>query len=226
MENDQLFRVILACGLAVVLPVGVYHRVRSMASGERLDRRREGLFILLTLRPIALAGMIGLLTFVVNPSRMSWSALPLSLWLRWIGVGIGVAASLLLIWTYRCLGTNLTDTVVVRKCHTLVTRGSYRFVRHPFYVGAAMAIVANALVTANWFIGITGGIVIVLLILRTTTEEEQLTKHFGIEYVTYMSRTGRFVPRILHTSSLVKRSGAKRFDQNYSHGAESSDSIE
>ena len=63
-----------------------------------------------------------------------------------------------------------------------------------------MAIVANTLVTANWFIGITGGIVIVLLILRTTTEEEQLTKHFGSEYVTYMSRTGRFFPRILRTS--------------------------
>lgn len=226
MDDDQLFRVILACGLAVVMPVGVYHRVRSMASGETLDRRQEGLLVLLTLRPIALAGMIGLLTFVVSPSRMSWSALPLSLWLRWIGVGIGATAAVLLIWTYRCLGTNLTDTVVVRKCHTLVTNGPYRFVRHPFYVGAAMSIVANTLVTANWFIGITGGIVIVLLVLRTTAEEEQLTKHFGSEYVTYMNLTGRFLPRILRRSSLVKGGGSQRLDQKSSHRAEPSDSTE
>ena len=77
MQDDQLFSAILACGLAVVLPVEIYYRVRSQASGEKLDRRREGLFILLTLRPLALVGMIGLLTFVASPSRMAWSALPL-----------------------------------------------------------------------------------------------------------------------------------------------------
>ena len=53
--------------MAAVLPVGIYHRVRSKASREKLDRRQEGLFILLTLRPITLAGMGGLLTFVASP---------------------------------------------------------------------------------------------------------------------------------------------------------------
>lgn len=201
MHDDQLFRAILACGLAVVLPVAIYHRVRSQASRERLDRRREGLFILFTLRPLALAGMTGLLTFVVSPSRMAWSALPLPLWLRWIGVGVGVVAALLLVWTFRSLGTNLTDTVVTRKHHTLITSGPYRLVRHPFYVASALAIAANALATANWFIGLTGGLAVVLLVIRTATEEEQLTKRFGDDYVAYMKRTGRFLPRIVHRES-------------------------
>ena len=67
MQDDQLFSAILACGLAVVLPVGIYYRVRSQASGEKLDRRREGLFILLTLRPLALVGMIGIVDIRCEP---------------------------------------------------------------------------------------------------------------------------------------------------------------
>ena len=196
MQDDQLFRVILACGLAVVLPVALYHRIRSQASRERLDRRQEGLFILFTLRPIGLACMVGLLTFVASPSRMAWSALPLPLWSRWMGVGVGVVAACLLIWTLRTLGTNLTDTVVTRKHHTLITGGPYRLVRHPFYVAAALALAANALATANWFIGLTGGLAIALLVIRTATEEAQLVKRFGDDYVSYMKRTRRFLPRL------------------------------
>ena len=73
MGDDQTFRIIRALGIATVLPFGIYHRLRSQATGEKLDRRQEGLFILLTLRPIILVGMIGLLTFVASPARMAWS---------------------------------------------------------------------------------------------------------------------------------------------------------
>ena len=55
MADDQTFRLTLIRWLAAMLPVGIYHRVRSQASGEKLDRRQEGAFILLTLRPIGLA---------------------------------------------------------------------------------------------------------------------------------------------------------------------------
>ena len=196
MADDQTFRIILALGLAAVLPVGIYHRVRSQATHETLDRRQEGLFILLTLRPIGLAAMGGLLTFVVNPERMAWSSVPLPVSLRWVGVGIGgLLAGPLLVWTCRTLGPNITDTVVTRKQHTLVTTGPYRFVRHPFYVAAAFAYVANGLATANWFIGLTGALALTLLVVRTTTEEAHLVRRFGDDYLRYAEQTGRFFPR-------------------------------
>ena len=143
MGDDQTFRIILALGIAAFLPFGIYHRLRSQATGEKLDRRQEGLFILLTLRPIILAGMLGLLTFVASPARMAWSSVSLPEFLRWAGVGIGLLAGSLLVWTYRTLGTNITDTVVTRRHHTLVTTGPYRLVRHPFYVASALAFLAN-----------------------------------------------------------------------------------
>ena len=200
MADDQIFRLILALWLAAVLPFGIYHRVRSQASREKLDRRQEGLFILLTLRPIGLAAWLGLLAFVASPARMAWSSVPLPVWLRWAGVGVGIAAGSLLVWTFRSLGTNITDTVVTRRQHSLVTTGPYQFVRHPFYVASALAYIANALATANGFIALTGGLALSLLVLRTPIEEEHLLRGFGDDYARYTKQTGRFFPRAASAS--------------------------
>ncbi len=199
MEYEQTFRYILILGFAIIVPFGVYHRIKSQATGEKLDRRQEGIFILVTLRPIAIAGMVGLVTYMINPASMAWSSVALPNWLRWAGVVLGIAGGLLLAVTFRTLGKNLTDTVVTRAAHTLVTQGPYRWVRHPFYLATVLAVVANSLLTANWFLAMTGGITFGLLVLRTRIEEEKLIERFGEDYREYMKRTGRFLPRLFQT---------------------------
>jgi protein-S-isoprenylcysteine O-methyltransferase Ste14 len=194
MTDDQLFRCVLLVGLVLVFPIAFYHRVRSF-TGERLDRLQEGLFILISLRLLGLAGMAGLLAFLIDPSWMAWSSLPLPRWARWGGAALGVIAAVLLIWTFRTLGRNLTDTVVTRKEHALVMTGPYRWVRHPFYVSFALAVVANSLVARNWFLFLTGATAFILLAVRTRTEEANLVERFGETYRQYMARTGRFLPR-------------------------------
>ncbi len=194
-NSDEAFRIVLMIGAVLIFPVGLYYRFKSQSTGETLDRRQEGLVILLTLRPIGIAGGLGLIAFLVNPAVMAWSSLPLPNWLRWAGVGVGIAGGGLLLWTFHTLGPNLTDTVVTRKTHTLVTRGPYRWVRHPFYDSAALCILANSLVTANWFLLLTGVLTLLLLVVRTRKEEENLLKRFGDDYRAYMERTGRFWPK-------------------------------
>lgn len=54
MNDDSVFRLVLVAGWLMLMPVLVYHRIRSQATGERLDRRQEAWFILLTLRPVGL----------------------------------------------------------------------------------------------------------------------------------------------------------------------------
>ena len=109
---------------------------------------------------------------------------------------MGVVAGVLIVWTFHTLGKNLTDTVVTRKEHNLVTNGPYRWVRHPFYDAMALAILANALVAANWFLLLSGGLALALIFVRTRTEEEQLLARFDESYRAYMKRTGRFFPRL------------------------------
>lgn len=196
MTDDQTLRVALMVIVLVVFPIGIYHRLRSQATREKLDRRQEGLFILATLRPVGIMLWLGLIAYMVNPASMAWSAAPLPAWLRWMGVGVCAVAGGLLIWTFRRLGKNLTDTVVTRREHTLVTTGPYRWVRHPFYVSAALFVLGASLVAANWFLFVTGGLLVGLLVIRTRTEEENLLARFGDSYRAYMKRTGQFVPRM------------------------------
>jgi protein-S-isoprenylcysteine O-methyltransferase Ste14 len=196
MSEDQTFRMVLIAGALMFFPVGLYHRLRSQATGEKLDRWQEGKFILFTLRPIGLASMIGIVTFMIDPRWMAWSSMPLSAWLRWMGAVLGALAGGLLLWAFRSLGPNLTDTVVTRQAHTLVTRGPYRWVRHPFYDSVALLVLANTLLTANWFIFVTGCLAFALIVARTHIEEENLVRRFGDAYASYMRRTGRFLPRI------------------------------
>ncbi len=174
MADDQIFRLILIAGFAIIMPAGVYFRVKSQATRESLDRRQEGLFVLATLRPLGIASMFGLIAYMINPSLMAWSAMSLPAWLRWLGVGVGAVAGSLLIWTMHTLGKNLTDTVVTRKDHELVTGGPYRFVRHPFYCAFILAVLANAIVPANWVILLTGVSAWLVIVFRTKKEEENL----------------------------------------------------
>jgi protein-S-isoprenylcysteine O-methyltransferase Ste14 len=193
--TDNLARTILLVGFVLVAPVGIYYRLQSRTD-ERLDRRQEGWLILLSLRPLALACMAGLMGFMVRPSAMAWASINLPDWLRWSGVGLAAAAAGLILWTFRTLGHNLTDTVVTRRDATLVTDGPYRWVRHPFYLAFAIAVIANTLVTANAFLALTGTAAFLVIVGRTSIEERKLVERFGPEYLDYMRRTGRFLPRI------------------------------
>ena len=196
MNHDHIFRAVLIGVFLVVLPIGIYHRLKSQATRERLDRREEGLFILATLRPVGAAFWIGLIAWMVDPDWMAWSSVSLPLWLRWLGVGVIAVACWLLMWTFRCLGRNLTDTVVTRQKHTLVLLGPYRWIRHPFYDSTGLLTMAISLITGSWFLFVTSVVGFGLLIIRTRTEEENLVARFGDSYQTYMERTGRFLPRI------------------------------
>ena len=195
MNDEQLFRLILLLVFVIFAPVGIYHRLKSR-TGEKLDRRQEGLFILITLRAIAVVGLAGMIAYFIHPATMAWAAVPLPIWMRWTGVGLAALAGVLSVWTLRTLGRNLTDTVVTRKEHTLVTTGPYRWVRHPFYSAAAMLTLASTLVTANGFFLAAGGPIFLLLVRRTRKEEANLLARFGDDYQNYMQRTGRFIPRM------------------------------
>jgi protein-S-isoprenylcysteine O-methyltransferase Ste14 len=193
--TDDIARMLLLFGFLLLAPVGVYHRLRSHTR-ERLDRRQEGWLVLVCLRPVGLAFMAGLLAFMIEPSSMAWASFYLPSWARWTGIGLGAGAGVLIVWTFRSLGHNLTDTVVTRRNATLVTHGPYRWVRHPFYLAFALAVVANTLVTANGYVAITGTAAFLLIVYRTSVEETKLLDRFGGEYADYMRRTGRFLPRI------------------------------
>jgi protein-S-isoprenylcysteine O-methyltransferase Ste14 len=197
MSDESVFRIVVIINIALTVPIGLYHRIKSQATGEKLARREEGVFIMIGLRLCGLLAWISLAAYLINPASMAWSSVALPTWLRWIGAFLGLfAGPPLLFWTFRSLGKNLTDTVVTRQEHTLVTHGPYRWVRHPFYDVVFLWVVSLSLLTANWLLALLGFSAFAMLVVRTRIEEEKLTERFGDEYRTYTGRTGRFFPHV------------------------------
>ena len=194
MLNETTFRVI-AVGLgALVLPTLVYYH-RYAARVESRHPPEEGLIIWILLRLLGLLSLVSVLIYIIRPSFMQWSVMELPIWLRCLAAGIGVVTVGLLYWVFHTLGENLSTTIGARDTRTLVTDGPYRWVRHPLYsVGTAFWI-AFSLVSSNWLITLLSVLSFTLIVGRTRIEEENLIEAFGKSYLSYMSKTGRFIPR-------------------------------
>lgn len=191
---ESPFRIALVVILVLIMGAVIPFRLRARTD-ERFDRREEGIWLALALRLGGLALWVFTFAYLINPDRTAWAAIPVPDWVRWTGVVSGVLCTGLMVWTLRALGKNLTDTVAIRREATLVTHGPYCFVRHPFYLGAALLMLSVTLLTANAAIGLASLWVLGLLLVRTPTEERKLAERFGDQYRAYRERTGAFLPK-------------------------------
>lgn len=196
MESENPFRIALVVIMLTTMGVTVYHRIQAASSGEKISHQDEGYLFAAVLRLVGLLLWISTFGYLIFPAWFQWASLPLPLAVRWAGVAVGLGCPFLMYWTLSSLGKNLTDTVVTRASATLVTHGPYRWVRHPFYVTAALLMGSVTLLSANVLIGVSSLLVLALLAIRTPKEEQRLIDRFGPSYRDYMARTGRFFPRV------------------------------
>jgi protein-S-isoprenylcysteine O-methyltransferase Ste14 len=75
------------------------------------------------------------------------------------------------------------------------TSGLYRIIRHPQYVGLALAAVGLAIMWPRFLTLVLLAIMIFLYYLLARDEEQRMCSRFGQDYREYMTRTGMFVPK-------------------------------
>lgn len=196
MNADSSVREAIIFLGAMLLVIGLYHRIQSQRTGERLDRTKEGWPILIALRLLGLSAIFLAVASFWNPDWLRWSYLSLALAVRWTSVLVFAAAVAWLIWMFRTLGRNITDTVVVRKDAHFVDNGPYRFVRNPMYTGVLTLGISFGLAMETWIVPVFTALAFSLFVLRTPIEERYLVDRFGSRYIDYMGRVGRFLPKV------------------------------
>ncbi len=200
MAGEGIFRVAFWILLGLVLLMRAYFGVQVHRAGERImpDRaavEREGR-VAFAIRLIAFFLLIGWLgLYTVNPAWIQRLFFPLPAWLRWIGLGLGLAGLGVWTWSQVALGSAWSAQLQLREAHHLVTSGPYARIRHPLYTAMWFWSAGLALVTACWVFVALALLVIVGLWLRVPREEQMLIERFGDEYREYMSKTGRFIPK-------------------------------
>ena len=196
MNQESLFHLIAAILLLSALSISITFRRRANKSGDQISSKEEG-GLLLGLRAIfGLSGWLAAFAYLINPAWMGWAQLELPVWARWTGAALMAACLPLIYWVFSSLGKNVTPTVAIRREHTLVTHGPYRWVRHPLYSVGFIAFIGFSLLSAMWFTAVTLILGFSVLTMRTPLEEQRLIERFGDEYRDYIRRTGRYLPRL------------------------------
>lgn len=195
MLGETSFRIALVVVLLITMAIGIPYRLKAASSGERISHKEEGYLFAAILRVAGLLLWLSTFAYLLYPTSVAWASIPIPSLLRWFAVIAAIASTALFYWTLSSLGKNLTDTVVTRQNAVLVTHGPYRWVRHPFYLSAALMMASVTVLTVNLLIGISSLLVLTLLAVRTPKEEQMLIQRFGDDYRRYIETTGKFIPR-------------------------------
>ena len=110
---------------------------------------------------------------------------------------VAMASGLWLFWrSHVDLGDNWSVTLEIDAKHPLVTRGVYRFVRHPMYTSFFVSGLGQALLLANGIAGPAALVAVaVLVVLRSPNEEAMMVEAFGTS-IGGTCGTGGVVPRV------------------------------
>lgn len=172
-----------------------YFRMRARVEGGTIARQAEGTALVAARVVVTIPLLAAIVTYVINPQWMEWSAVNVPEWARWAGVMLGVLVIPSIFWVLKSLGRNVSETVLTKSNHELVTVGPYRWIRHPLYTTGITLLLAVGLMAAN--VVILSFAVLVAVMIRFVVippEETALQNKFGEVYRRYMTHTGRLLP--------------------------------
>jgi protein-S-isoprenylcysteine O-methyltransferase Ste14 len=87
---------------------------------------------------------------------------------------------------------------VIHEGHELVTRGIYRFVRNPMYLGLFVVLIVGLPIYASSLRAFLVSLLLVPIVLnRIRLEEKLLTEHFGEQYLEYKRTTKLIIPGVI-----------------------------
>jgi protein-S-isoprenylcysteine O-methyltransferase Ste14 len=143
--------------------------------------------LLVTIQFVLLALIFFLPSGAPSAETPSW-ILELGSFVVWPGVGVVVVSIFK-------LGQSLTASPIPKHGSELKTDGLYKWVRHPIYTGLMLTTLGLSLEVGSFAKLFFVAALMVLLNYKAKWEESFLLERYP-EYRTYMSKTGRFVPRL------------------------------
>jgi len=116
--------------------------------------------------------------------------------IRYIGLAVYLLFSWVQVWAFKTLGDNYSQDIMIKKRHELVTKGPFKFIRHPQYLCQVLVDIGAAMATLSYIVAGFALIEIPIYIMRASLEDKLLEKYFGDEFIHYKKKSGFFIPFI------------------------------
>ena len=131
-----------------------------------------------------------LAVMVLAPRGVHWSLAPVVNAAGRIMEVLGVMVGL---WAASVLGAGLTASPLPNGRVGLVSRGPYRWVRHPMYTAVMVFMAGVAVLSGSWPVPSALVILVALFNVKARWEEARLAEAFP-GYADYRAVTNRFMP--------------------------------
>jgi protein-S-isoprenylcysteine O-methyltransferase Ste14 len=116
--------------------------------------------------------------------------------IRYIGLVVYLVFSWVQVWSFKTLGDNYSQEVILKKNHELVTKGPFKIIRHPQYLCQILLDLGATAATLGYIVGFLALIEIPIYILRASLEDNLLAKYFAEKFSDYKKKSGFMIPFI------------------------------
>jgi protein-S-isoprenylcysteine O-methyltransferase Ste14 len=130
---------------------------------------------------------VGTLNYTENPHLNNY---------RYAGLIIYLLFSWIQIWSYKSLGDNYSQDIVIFKDHKLAEKGPFKIIRHPQYLSQILVDLGGGFATLSYILIPIAIIQVPFLVMRASFEDKLLGKHFKEEYESYKKSRGFMIPFI------------------------------
>lgn len=116
--------------------------------------------------------------------------------IRYIGLVVYLVFSWVQVWSFKTLGDNYSQDIMVKKNHELITKGPFKLIRHPQYLCQILLDLGATAATLSYIVGGFALIEIPIYIMRASMEDKLLAKHFAEKFSEYKKKSGFMIPFI------------------------------
>ncbi len=114
--------------------------------------------------------------------------------IRYIGLVVYLVFSWIQVWSFKTLGDNYSQEIIIKKNHELVTKGPFKIIRHPQYLCQILLDLGATAATLGYIVGVLALIEIPIYILRASLEDKLLAKYFAEKFSDYRKKSGFMIP--------------------------------
>jgi len=116
--------------------------------------------------------------------------------IRYIGLAVYLVFSWIQVWSFKTLGDNYSQDIMIKKNHELITKGPFKIIRHPQYLCQILLDLGATAATLGYIVGFLTLVEIPIYIMRASMEDKLLAKYFSEKFSEYKKKSGFMFPFI------------------------------
>jgi protein-S-isoprenylcysteine O-methyltransferase Ste14 len=116
--------------------------------------------------------------------------------IRYFGLAVYLVFSWIQVWSFKSLGENYSQDIMIKKNHDLVIKGPFKVIRHPQYMCQILLDLGATAATLGYVVGLLALIEIPIYIMRASAEDKLLYKYFAERFTEYKKKSGFMIPFI------------------------------